>query len=214
MPGTKRKATRQIGRPKKKARTTKMSVGRFLSPGNLLASRFVIKRTVGGIDGSPNGSFGESFQLADVVNPSEFTSLFDMYKINKILYRFVVDRDSTEVTTATNRGFAVRVMFVHDHTDVSAPANFATLQEYQRCREIWLSTDKQRSKWFSLKPNTLDVGYTSLSLSNYAPNYSRWIDTANGNTPYYGLKVFYGNLYAGQQLYLECKYLMSFKGLK
>lgn len=187
---------------------------RYKGAGILLASRFCIKPVIPGLDATPLGGVAYTFSLNDTINPSEFVNLFEEYKINRILYRFVLDRDSDHATTATNRGFATRVMWVHDHTDSTAPASFAELQQYQHCREAWLDTNRQSTKWFSLKPNTIDLGYTTVVANNYGPNYKRWIDTANQSAPYYGLKVFYSNLYAGVQLYVECKLLMSFKGVK
>lgn len=178
----------------------------------LVTKRFVFKQVYAGSDATPSLAAGLTFSLADVPAYTEFTSLFEEYKIAGIAYRFVITRNPDLL--AVNKGYIPRVMFCHDHTDSTTPSGFAELQQYPKVKEIWLRTDYPASKWYWLKPNTIDVGYTSGVASNYGVNYKRWIDASNSSTPYYGLKFIYDQLYAGMQLFVECKYYMKFKGVK
>lgn len=180
----------------------------------LQTKRFVYKAILPGSDTTPGLSGAYTFSLSDVPASSEFTPLFEEYQIAGISYRWVLNRDPNQATGSTTKGNFVRIMFAHDHTDSTAPANFVEVQQYPHMKEVWLNESRPYTKWFWLKCNTIDVGYTSGIASNYGVNYKRWIDTSNTSAPYYGLKFVYDALYAGLAMYLECKYYLKFKAVK
>lgn len=180
---------------------------------NVLSSkRFVVKATHGGSDTVPSSGAAQTFTLNDIPGNTDFTNLFEEYQIAGIAYRFVVNRNPDFATV--NKGFPIRIMMVHDHNDSTAPGSFAELQQYPNVRELWLGADRPTSRWYWLKPNTINVGYTSGVASNYGVDYKRWIDTGNTFTPYYGLKYLYDQNYAGITLFLECKYYVKLKNVK
>lgn len=200
----------------KRKRTSKRPFNmsrRKVRANTLSTKRFVIKQIIGGSDATPGGVYAWTFNLQDVPAYSEFVNLFEEFKIAGIAYRWIVNRDTNQ-STGTNDGFYPRLMWVHDHTDSSVPANFAELQQYPKVNEVWLSPNRQSTKWYYFKPNTIDVGYTSGVVSNYGINYKRWIDTGTSGAPYYGMKLVYDALYAGLQVFLECKYYLRFRGPK
>lgn len=213
------KRTRSWGKTRsaKRRRVTRRRLirRRVVTRRNVLQTkRFVYKQTFAGSDVTPGITYATTFSLSDVPAFAEFTPLFEEYQIAGIAYRWVLNREPDFATGATTKGNSVRVMHVADHTDTALPANFAELQQYPRVKEDWLNDSKMASRWYWLKPNTIDVGYTSGVASNYGVNYRRWIDTSNTSTPYYGLKMVYDALYAGIGLFLECKYYLKFKGAK
>lgn len=211
MPRGKPKAGYRVRR---KARAPRRRMGLTYRPRSnyFQTSRFVIKASIGGSDVTPNGAQAFTFTLGDVPGFADFTALFEEFKISRILYRFVLTR-STDFNT-TQKGFFPRLMHVTDHTDSAVSGNFAELQQYPRTKENWLNPDRPVTRWFSIKPNTIDVGYTSGVASNYGVNYKRWVSCSDTGTPYYGLKLMYDQHYAGNTIFLECKYLMKFKGPK
>jgi len=185
------------------------------APSNILKmSRLYYPASLAGSDATPAFGLSYTFTLGDVPNNTEITNLFEMYQISRVAVRWVLRRSPEFATTAANKGFNIRLLIATDHTDSTAPANYAELQQHQRCKEYILTDDRPMSKWHFIKPNTIDVGYTSGVASNYGVNYSRWVDTTNTSTPYYGVKVFYDALYAGLSLQPEFKYWFKLKGVK
>lgn len=179
----------------------------------LRCKRFVFKRTLVGSDAGSSGAQAEIFALSDVANASEFTNLFEEYQIAGIAYRFVLDRDPNQ-STGTFKGYSVHLAHAVDHTDSTAPSGFTEMYQYQRMKDEWLSESRMATRWYFMKPNTIDVGYTTGVISNYGVNYKRWIDCTNTSTPYYGLKYFYYGLFAGIGLNLQCRYYIKAKSVK
>lgn len=208
------KRSKKVYRKRSKRSYRRRSYRRKYSNGFLSVKRFVIKTIIAGSDTLPGGTAMTTFTLGDVPGNSEFSNLFEEFKLKKVSYRWVLTRDPAFATTTANRGNFARIMFTHDHNDQTVPANFAELQQYQRQREVWLNESRPHTRWFTLKTNTLDVGYTGVATSNYSANYKRWVSVADSGTPWYGLKYVYDALYAGTQLFLECRYHLVFRGQK
>lgn len=177
------------------------------------AKRWVMKLALNGDDAVPTGQVASVFSLSDVPAYTDITNLFDAYKITGIRYRWLINRNPDLNTTAGYKGRYVRINHVVDHND-SLGTTLAELQQYPNMKEEWLNDAKQRTRWYYMKPNTLDLGYTSGLISNYAEQYNRWIGTNDTGAVYYGIKWIYDSLYAGQQLQFECQYYIKAKQQK
>jgi len=167
--------------------------------------------TYSGVDLVPDNIAATTFAYSDVTGYGEMQSLFDNYRINKILYRWVLNRTPDWSTTNGNRGWSVRVFWRHDFND-STPIAQNLLFQGGNLREVYLNTDRLQTKWYTLRPSTLSTMYEGATATAYSPKWRQWMDT-NDFTTHYGIKLGYNNLYAGLQLRLECKYVMEFKGI-
>lgn len=185
---------------------------RFVNTG-LTTTRFVIKESIAGNDLVPGGTKGYSFALNETPANSEFTALFDQYRLNSVSYRFVLRRDPDHATTATNRGWIARIMFVTDRDDATAPGNFAELQQIPSAREIWLNDSKPVSRWYRVRPSSVAAVFNGVA-SAYAPKRAQWLDITYPGVPHYGVKMVYDQLYAGTDIFVEARYNMSFKGVR
>lgn len=169
--------------------------------------------TNSGNDAVPEATGTATFQLTDLQANSEFTAMFDQYKLVKVLYRWVITRNTDFTPTQGNRGFPVRILWCHDFND-SAPISSAEMMQRAGMREIYMQGDEiPTSRWYTLNPALLVVGYESATASSYTPKWRQWIDTASSGTPHYGLKWHVSNLYGGLQLRLEAKEIYEFKGI-
>ena len=72
---------------------------------------------------------GYSFSLDQLPNYTEFTNLFDQYRINKIVVKFIPNHNSSDVSASTQ--VISNFNSVIDPTDATAPATGAELYEYQ-----------------------------------------------------------------------------------
>lgn len=167
---------------------------------------------IAGSDTTPGGSYAWAFSLNEVPAYTEFTALFDQYKINRIQYRFVLTRNPDLATV--NKGFMTRIMTVIDHDDTGVALSFAELQQYPKASEVWLSESKPVTRWRSIRPATLNHTYNGVVANAYTVKYNQWLDTGFTNVYHYGLKANYDQLYAGCTVFLECRYHMSFKDPK
>lgn len=167
------------------------------------------KRTVY-LSGAVAGStlldvFGRSgFSLANVTNYTEFTALFDMYRINGVKVRFMPRANSSEA--GTNQGL-VKFFTVVDYDDVSVPTSISQLLQYENVKIT--NTARDHTRYF--KPKIAAQVFQNAVGTGYAPR-SGWIDCDNPTVEHYGLKWALQQLPAGNQsMDIAITYYMSFK---
>lgn len=165
-----------------------------------------------GADANPSGNFATLFALNQVNGFAELVSLFDNFRITKVLYRWIITRDPSQASTAGNRGIYPRIVWTHDFND-SAPISRDLIYQRANMKEAYFSDNIQRTKWYSLKPSILSTMYESGVANAYSPKWAQWLDTADNATPHYGIKFAYDNLYTGISMQLEAKIFMECKGI-
>lgn len=160
--------------------------------------------------GSINGSTltdtfgGIYFRLGDLPNSSEFTNLFDMYRIDKVKIRFMPRANSAEV--GSNQG-QVKLFTAIDYDDITTPASIQELLQYENCKVSNTTNITTRV----LKPKFASEVYQSATSTAYGAR-SGWIDCSNPLVQHYGIKWALQQLPAGSQSFdLHIKYYLSFK---
>lgn len=159
--------------------------------------------------------FGFYFTLADVPGSTEFTSLFDQYRINKVVMRFMPMINVNNVqpvagASVTNPGLMGTVI---DHDDVSTLATITDYEQYQtwKCQPaISLRTHTR-----VIRPR-IAVGAYAGAFTSYA-NTKGWIDCGSPNVQHYGLKFYmdaYGNANAAQTYQVMATYYLSFRDVR
>lgn len=190
-----------MGRPKVNALTTK---------------RWASYTAMNGSDVVPQQAAGMFFKLNDLANSTEFTNLFDQYMIAGIQYRWCLKLSPDFVTTSTNRGLYTYLKWVHDHDDVTI--NTTTIAndivQYPKMQEFIFSPDRPNTKWYFLKPAVANSVYGTLVTTAYAPSWRVWCDSAYPGIQHYGIKAVADQLYAGQQLFLECRFILKLRGVQ
>lgn len=119
---------------------------------------------------------GINFKLNFVPNYTDFTNLFDVYKILKIIIKWTPEY--TELTDAAPISNAVNVYFnsAIDLTDGSNPTSVNDLLQYSTIRSTGITKEHTRS----LKPCTL--------MSSGMPCYC-WLASDSPSIPHYGIKI-------------------------
>lgn len=195
-------------------------VKRNLAPGILSLSRLSNKNStqnchyvVTGDNTIPSNYFALTFALDDVNGVGELKSLFDNYRITKILYRFVMLRDQSQNGGAAGgNGLFPRVNWVHDFNDASAITRNQMMQ-HSAMKEFWFTENAQHSPWYTLRASSLAVQYEGTTASAYRPVWDSWVDTADSAMPHYGLKISYDQLYSGNTVIVEARYFIECKGI-
>lgn len=163
--------------------------------------------------------FVQTFQLSDVLNYTDFTALFDNYKIDRIDYymQLLTNPDGfTGVTPSmTNMGkeaWYPIIWYVLDNDDSTVPT-LAALREKQGVRRKVLKPNQIIK--FSVYPKWQKVTYQTSSTVGYGPA-KGWLDCTDSAVPHYGIKGcvdFHQNLNVTQyNIEVTAKYHLSFKG--
>lgn len=165
-----------------------------------------------GADLVPSGIGTSVFRLANMNGFAELVSLFDNYRINRVLYRWVITRNPSEVPTAANKGLYPRLVWTHDFND-QQPISRDLIYQRSNMKEYYFGDNKQVSPWYSIRPASLAVSYESATESAYAPKWGVFMDTSDNNTPHYGIKYAYDQLYGGVTLRMEAKIICECRGI-
>lgn len=148
-----------------------------------------------------------NFSLNDLPNYTEFTDLYDMYKINAVKITFNPQMNMNNSLTPLNNAIAsARFFSAIDYNDSAAPLSVNELREY---RTVKYTTILKPHKRMIYKPKILDTSGYSISP---------WMGTAYPTTNYFGLKVavepMESTTITSMRFSIECKYYLSFKNVK
>lgn len=167
----------------------------------------------GGNDLVPSSNFALTFAMDNVNGVGELKSLFDNYRIIKVLYRFVLMRNpNSDQVSIANRGLYPRINWVHDFNDSTAISR-AQMYQHGGLREFFFTEDRQATKWYTLKPSSLVQMYESGTTTAYQPRWLQWMDTSDSGAPHYGIKVTFDQLYSNVNLHVEAKLIIECKGI-
>jgi len=176
---------------------------------------------------SPTGIINETgsdqhqsyeFRLSNLVNVTDFTNLYDMYKINKIQLMLEPVFDQTAVSNVVG-AIAIRskkVRVVHDYNSNDALTDEDEYLEYANCK----SYSPLRTIKITLYPKLNNKVEGNLGTDAYTSFNSNkvWLNIANANVPHFGLKVFIPEDISsaeGLQLFrVRAKYWISLKNSK
>lgn len=159
--------------------------GRVMTFKRMSSSNDVVMST----DSLGNYSVGVQFTLADLPNYTEFTSLFQSYRIKKVVVRYIPLNGSSGVSgtggaLSLNTGLCATVI---DYNDAST-ATLAALQEFRTCK-IW-NMYRQHSR--TIYPKVANEVYISGVSTGYSDGSNPWCSTNSASIPHYGFKVSIG----------------------
>lgn len=136
------------------------------------------------------------FNLAQLPGVSEFSALFDQYKITGVKISFTPGTtqsvnnilDSNPGSSSIN-GSAMSFNRFHsaiDYDDSSTPSSEAQLMEYGSHK----SSPGNRTHSRFIRPKILQEVYRSALATSYRPISGQYIDMSTTDVPHYGLKVW------------------------
>jgi hypothetical protein len=123
------------------------------------------------------GALGLSFSLNDLPNVSEFTALFDQYRILQVTVSMVPNVTSSQ---------PLPIYSCIDYDDASVPA--ASSDIYQK--DTSQVNDGTQVIVRTLNPKSLVSAYLSAVSTAYSPEWGVWYDCDQPGVPHYGLKFF------------------------
>lgn len=186
---------------------------------NLRRDSYKFKRSVsigsiGANAGTGEAYWAGTFSLAQLPGYNDFTTLFDRYKITFVQLQFYLKYDpaSGVADPGTNQANATHpcMYIIKDYDDANAPTSINELRQHAKCKQIILNGTKIIK--YNIRPATLTETYRTGVTSTYSPNWKQWVDMANTDTPYYGVKFAVENMFGTNQTiqiratyWFECK---------
>lgn len=131
------------------------------------------------------------FKLSDVINVSDFTNLFDQFRISKVqLTLRWSPNHAVYNTNNTNQGQGVYnpiLYYLTDHNDSDIITNQQNMLEIQKHKSVRLSP--QRPVKITVKPAVLAQAYQTAVSTAYGPKWNMKLNMDDNTTPHYGLKM-------------------------
>lgn len=121
-----------------------------------------------------NVPFANSFALSDVPNSTEFTALYDQYKIKGVSFKLYPRFNSVDQNLSGGR-----IWTVLDYDDSNLPGSINELCQYQNVKCTNTSTVHSRY----LKPQ-----FNLIAGTANIPQRQHWLDVATPAVPYRGIK--------------------------
>lgn len=138
--------------------------------------------------GSPH-NLAYTFKLDNIVNPSDFTNLYDMYRINKVTLYLEAQQLANANQYATGMP-AKKIRVVHDWNDANTLSNEDEYLEYSNCKAYSSNRSTIAIVLYPKINNVVEnVGgqtnaYTSMNSNRI------WLNIADDEVPHFGLKIF------------------------
>lgn len=137
-------------------------------------------------------AYGSSaFTLNSLPNYTDFTSLFDQYRITKVsmyciprVTGYVLSQTSGSVVDPTAPTPACVFHYAIDHTDVTTPSALGDILQYDNHRTV----NAYKPFTITLKPAAADTMWQGVSASGYGPKPNAWIDSKSYAVQHYGMK--------------------------
>lgn len=127
-----------------------------------------------------------SFKFTDIPNYSEFTTLFDQYRMNKFVVKLVPEFTGAEPTSTGAYYQLPNVWSVIDYDDaVDAGNNLISLLQYPNCK----MTRGNKIHTRTWTPSNLMDAYTGGTVGG-AISFKKWLNMADTGIPFYGLKIW------------------------
>lgn len=155
------------------------------------------------------------FKLTDVPGYTEFTGLFDEYKISAVKIMFM----SPGVTTINNQtggapSFVIPMLYTClDYTDDDVTLDIQDIREYQTAK-IHHITKRMNSRY--LKPCFQTLVYEGVG-QGYTPKRG-WLNTNDSSVEHYaikyGLEPTGGTVDNRYEIKIVCKYYLAFRNSK
>lgn len=185
--GTKRTIRRPRGPAKKRSRK---SVPRSVAKANRSREVYFFKRNAAnevdmvGLPASAPLLRTYQFSLNNVTSSTEFTNLFDMYKITHVQIKFYMVVDPSAQASAVAR--YPRMWWTRDYDDANT-LSINQIRERAKCGTALLTPSKPIT--INLKPALVVQTYRTALSTGYAPKWRQWIDCDQPDVPHYGLKI-------------------------
>lgn len=152
---------------------------------------------------------GLNFRLDSLPNYSEFTALYDQYRINKIVVKIIPKvTEVGMVLGSTGNSAGIQIHSALDFDDSAAPTTVSQLCQY--------STYKMtRGHQIHTRVFTPKCELSANATANVAPKSYQWLDCDHADIAHYGMKLIIPTISSSTIIYYDYSVTayMSFKNV-
>jgi len=158
------------------------------------------------------------FALSSVPNYTEFTNLYDQYKINAVKVTLIPRGNTAEITASSGastvfQGQSVGVFSVIDYDDTAVLANINEACQYQNMKMT--RATQQHSRFLKPRFNLLSVTNQGTGATGASQNTRGWLDCDYINVPHYGVKwALQQNVNYNLTYDVKIDYYLAFKNVR
>jgi len=165
------------------ALSTKQIVYSFTQSSGLTAASGT---TTVSASGSATTQWSLGFTIADLPQVASFATIFDQYRIDKVVVRIMSRNNAVSMVNLTSPNLVNPLhAIVVDRDDISVLGSYQAVVQYDNCQVIQGDTSMD----IELKPSITPAAYSSGAFSGYViQDTDAWIDFANTSVLYYGIK--------------------------
>ncbi|QDJ95220.1 capsid protein [Capybara virus 7_cap1_536] len=127
---------------------------------------------------------GYTFALSTLPNYTEFTSLFDQYKIVALKVLFLPRVDNNPAVSTTTNFNPGNIYYAIDYDD-SITTDVNAILQYQGHKIV---RGDQPFSVYIRSPKVANAIYSGTAFTSYG-NTTAWLDVASPSVPHYGLKL-------------------------
>lgn len=149
------------------------------------------------------------FSLNSVTASTDFTNLFDMYKITFVQVKFFLVIDPSAQAAAVAR--YPRMWWTRDYDDANT-LSINQIRERSKCGTALLTPAKPIT--INVRPAIATEVFRTALSSGYAPKWRQWIDCDQPDVSHYGLKIAIDDLTnTNYRVQHEIKYWFAMKNV-
>lgn len=212
-----KRRSRRRKRSLRKRRWYRMKSERGYNKVYSFSRRYIGNEIVPNASGFNSGSVAPA--LSQVVNATDFSALFDQYRLTKHVCTFTLVTDpSTQTPVPTSGERLVPTLYwAHDSNDTNAPTDVQVLRERQGCQVRYMRMGVP-IRIVSNPSCLIAVGTAitggALTASNLIPKYRQWLDTNVLSTPHATFKWAIDNANPTSRIRVEQKLYFQAKGVR
>lgn len=153
-----------------------------------------------------------TFALTDLPDYTEFTALFDLYRLRKVVLTFRPAFNNATAGTAASAPITYNYTVI-DYDDANALASDGIAQEYQTC-QVHTNYEKFTRVVY---PRLASAVYSGAFTSFASTGNTQWLDAASPGVLYYGLKYNIEPSLQGTTTpvwYIDMKYYIELKNVR
>jgi hypothetical protein len=153
------------------------------------------------------------FGLNGIDNVTNFTNLFDQYRIDCVVVHIVPSNNAIQVPTQSTTEF-VNLYAVIDYDDATVLSATYSYREYDNCIELAPGESCKRT----FQPRAAVSAFSGGAFGAYSNIGGMWLDTASPAVQHYGLKIGVPPCDSSQTILQSWKliyeYYISFRALR
>lgn len=134
------------------------------------------------------------FKLVNVLQPADFGTLFDRYKIMGVKLKFLFQVNNSTGQGLGNTSPLPILTYSFDGDDAAVPSDKNSVAVKQYAKERIMNANRTFSVY--IKPRVDKLVYAGAVTSGYTSERACWLDMANDSIEHYGLKFWINNWYS------------------